>query len=86
MPSKFNALAGDVLAIRTKLNVGFVQSLLGILMVAVLMPVLLGVKVITKLLPPIVNELEGKVVTLNREALGPVKKIVLIFSVPVPAL
>ena len=62
-----------MLAVITKLNVGFVQSLLGMFTVAVLMPVFVGVNVITKLEPPVVRELAGKVVTLNCEALVPVK-------------
>ena len=56
--------------------------MLGMLTVAVLIPVLVGVKVITKLVPPAVKELAGAVVTENCAAFGPVKKIGLMFSVP----
>ena len=47
---------------------------------------MVGVSVITKLEPFVVNELAGNTVTLNCEALVPVKKILPIFNVPVPLL
>ena len=85
-PSKFKALAGVVLAVITKLKVGLVQSLLGIFTVAVLIPVLVGVKVITKPVVPVVMDDNGVVVILNWVALVPVRKILLIFRVPPPGL
>ena len=53
---------------------------------AVLIPVLVGVKVTTNPVVPVVIAVEGKVVTLNAPALGPVKKIVPSVSVPAPEL
>ena len=42
-PSKFNAEAGEVLAVITKLKVGFVQSLLATLTMALAVPTVVGV-------------------------------------------
>jgi hypothetical protein len=54
------------------------------LTVAVLMPELVGVRVITKLLPPVVISVEGEVVTLNCPPLGPVKEMEWIVNDPLP--
>ena len=85
MASELNAEAVGVVAIITKLKVGFTQSLLGMFTVAVLTPILVGVSVMIKPVVPLVTEVSGKVVTLNCAALGPVKLIVLMLRVPVPA-
>ena len=52
------------------------------LTVALLTPTLVGVSVITKLVPPAAIVLAGTVVTDKWAAFGPVKKIGLIFKVP----
>ena len=49
------------------------QSLVGILTVAVLMPLLVGVSVMTKPVVPVVMAVDGAVLTENCAALVPVK-------------
>ena len=60
--------------------------MLGMLTVAVLIPVFVGVNVITNPVVPVVTAVDGAVVTLKLDALVPVKKIVPSVSVPAPVL